>query len=87
MGRTDMPTPQAKYAVGQRVSYVTYGCAGQQSAGVGTVTRLPIPEAFADPWNIAGRYYRVRHDGGTATRYIEIGVLEDEITGAADAAK
>jgi hypothetical protein len=23
--------------------------------------------------------YRVRHDGGTETRYVEVGVLEDEI--------
>lgn len=69
-----------KYVVGQRVTYTFYGLSPQHS-GEGTITALPVPGAFADPYNLAQRYYRVRHDGGTPTTYTEVGVLEDEITG------
>jgi len=39
--------------------------------------RLPLAGAYCP----ADLRYRVRHDGGTATDYVEVGVLEHEITG------
>lgn len=75
----DMTERVNRYEVGQRVKYEKYGTLGEQYKGEGIITATPKLEAFKDPTWIAGRYYRVRHDGGTSTYYVEVGILEDEI--------
>lgn len=66
-----------KYKVGDRVKYQIY--ATSNISGEGTIHEVPDAKAFEHPINHYRIRYRVRHDGGTETRYVEVGVMEEEI--------
>lgn len=66
-----------KYKIGDRVKYQIY--ATSNISGEGIIREVPDAQAFEHPVNSYRIRYRVRHDGGTETRYVEVGVMEDEI--------
>ncbi|MDB5716197.1 MAG: hypothetical protein JWO15_3594 [Sphingomonadales bacterium] len=75
---TEVQKRSFKYKIGDRVKYQLYS--SSSISGEGVIRQIPTTSAFDNPVNHYMMRYRVRHDGGTETKYVEVGVLEDEIT-------